>query len=196
MNTQSRNRSSITSSDISEMQLTQARRAIRVPYLSKCWGPLCFNPLLFGSFRLLFSSPIFVQTRSLFFCLCLVFFTLLLVFSNLNFPLVLDTAAPALPLSLAHCLCQMSWLLFFFSLSLPSFSSLTPSLPLLVSLSLSSFLYPKQLQETCSLVLCSSPLVEYRLFFYFVHSLHLPWSSRDDICFIIWCLCMCVCTSR
>ena len=145
MNTQSRNRSSVTPSDLSETQLlSHGRQTNCSKFLTSflnVGAPLCFNPL-FSSFVLLlfFFTPVQSLRRlSGSFSLCPVLF---LHFSNFDFPLVLDSAAPALPLSLAHCLCQMSWLLFFFSLP----HTLPPSLSHIVSLSPSLSLSPKQLQ--------------------------------------------------
>lgn len=105
---------------------------LTVPYLCQCWGPLCFNPLL-SSFvwqlkNFLFPNLISVQTLRLLFSLCPIVFTLLLVFSNFDFPLLLDTAAPALPLSLAHCLSdELAPFFSFFSLLLLP-NTLPPSL--------------------------------------------------------------------
>ena len=144
MNTQSRNRSSVTPSDPSETQLLSCGRQTNcLKFLTSflnVGAPLCFNPLflLLFFFFSFFFAPVQSSCRlSGSFSLRSVLF---LHFSNFDFPLVLDSAAPALPLSLAHCLCQMSWLLFFFFLP----HTLPPSLSHIVSLSL-----PLSLQNSC-----------------------------------------------
>lgn len=182
MNARSRNRSPITPSDISEMQpFSHGRLTSSLPL----WmlGPSLLQPPFssFVWFKMFFSLLSSLCANSVnVFLFVLSSITFLFTLSNFDFPVFQDSAAPTLPLSLAYCLCQMSWLLFF-----SPFSSLTPSLPA-STLPLSSSL---SLQETYSLALCTSPLVIDCLLLSLIHLLHLPQCSINKVC----CVCVCAC---
>lgn len=175
MNTRSRNRSPITPSDLSEMQpFSHGSLTSSLPL----WmlGPSLLQPpfpLLFGLKCFSLLSSLCANSVVLFLC----------VLSSLPssspsptliFPSFRTVLLLLFPFLLAYCLCQMSWLLFFFS-----FSSLTPSLFLLLT---AGNLF------SCS---CSSPLVSECLLLFLILLLHLPQCSINKTV-----LCLCLCMSR